>query len=84
MAAAEALAKQVKELSKEYSDVPTVTFGPFEAAVYKVDGRYRMRMIVKCVLNRRSREMFSKILAKNSAAGAKKPALAIDFNPTNL
>ncbi len=79
------LAKMLSELtSGEFSDVPTVVFGPFEASVFKVDERYRMRMVIKCVLNKRSREMFSKILAKYSAGSAKKPNLAIDFNPTNL
>ena len=83
--ATEMLAKTLQEMTaSEYSDVPTVVFGPFEATVYKVDGKCRMRMIIKCVLNSRSREMFSKILAKYSAGSAKKPVLAIDFNPTNL
>ena len=84
-AASALVAKMLREMTEgEYSDVPTVVFGPFEAAVYKVDGKCRMRLIIKCVLNAKSRELFSKILAKYSAGSAKKPALAIDFNPTNL
>lgn len=79
------LAKMLREfLSGEFSDVPTVIFGPFEAAVYKVDGKCRMRMVIKCKLNSRARELFSSILAKYSAGSAKKPALSIDINPTNL
>lgn len=75
----------------EFSDVKTVSFGPFEAPVYKVDGRCRMRMVVKCRLNRRSRGLFAKILRAFSgekAAGkgrnSKKPFLSIDFNPSTL
>ena len=83
--ASQMLAKLLREFtSGEYADVPTVVFGPFEAAVYKVDGKFRMRMVIKCILNAKSRKMFSEILAKYSSGSAKKPVLAIDFNPTNL
>ena len=78
------LAKTLADTAKEYGDVPMVVFGPFEAAVFKVDGKYRMRMVIKCVLNKKSRELFSKILAKYSGGNSKKPVLAIDFNPTNI
>ena len=75
-----------KLLKEKYTDVPQVTFGPFEAPVYKVDDRFRMRFIIKCRLNNRSRELFSEILRGFAAnfSGSKKPQLAIDFNPTNL
>lgn len=68
----------------EYSDVPTVVFGPFEAPVYKVDGKYRMRMIIKCVLNRRSRAMFAQLLHDWGQVFRQKPALSVDFNPTSI
>ncbi len=72
-----------KLISEKYRDVPTLIFGPFEAPVYKVDGRFRMRFVIKCRLNNRSRGLFSDIL-KNFPSGLKKPVLSIDFNPTNL
>ena len=71
-------------LSDKFSDVVCSVFGPFEAPVYRVDGRYRMRMVIKCRLNKRSREMFSYILNKFSQKGSGSPLLAIDLNPTNL
>ena len=79
------LANMLKELSKNaYSDVPLISFGPFEAPVYKVDNKYRMRIIVKCKLNKRTRALFSEILTRFSRSGAKGIALSIDFNPSNL
>ena len=79
------LSDMLKEaVSGEFSNVPVVLFGPFEAPVFKVDGKYRMRMVVKCVLNAKSRAMFSSILTKYGSGSAKKPILSIDFNPTNL
>jgi primosomal protein N' len=59
-------------------------FGPFEAPVYRVEEKYRMRLIVKCRLNKRSRALFSKILIRFGKDGAKSPVLGIDFNPSSL
>lgn len=71
----------------EFAHVKHIAFGPFEAPVYRVDNRYRMRMIVKCVLNRDSRALFSHLLVHytSSASGTSaKPILSIDFNPSAL
>jgi len=79
------LASKLKAaLEGDYRDVPVVTFGPFEAPVYKVENKYRMRMIVKCRLNRRSRALFSELLLDFSASGAKGLTLSVDFNPSSL
>ena len=70
----------------EYADVPIVAFGPFEAPVYRVDNVYRMRMVVKCRLNRRAREMFGQLLFffASEGRGSNKPVLSIDFNPSSI
>lgn len=74
-----------------FSDVKTVVFGPFEAPVYKVEGRCRMRLVIKCRLNKRSRELFASILrlfsgesARGRSKYGKKPYISIDFNPSSL
>ncbi len=84
--AATKLSERLRELnaSEEYKDVPLIAFGPFEAPVYRVDGRYRMRMVIKCKLNSKSRRLFSELLAEFSRVGGKAPTLSIDFNPTNI
>lgn len=79
------LSKRFTELTKsEYCDLPLVTYGPFEAPVYKVENKYRMRMVVKCRLNKRSRALFSALLKEFSKSGAKELNLSVDFNPSNL
>jgi primosomal protein N' (replication factor Y) len=79
------LTTAVKHLSQtKYNDVALQTFGPFEAPVYRVDNKYRMRMVVKCILNKRSREMFAKLLLKFSHPSSGKVTVGIDFNPGNL
>ena len=70
----------------EYRDVPVVAFGPFEAPVYRVDNVYRMRMVVKCRLNKRARAMFSDLLIQftSEGRGSNRPVLSIDFNPSSI
>lgn len=88
----QSLAKDAKVLSdtlqrmirEEYSDVPVICYGPHEAPVYKLDGKFRMRMIIKCKLNKRSRELFSKIYAEYGKRKKHEPSLSVDFNPSTL
>ena len=70
-------------LKDEGEKLPFVVFGPFEASVYKINEKYRMRMVVKCRLNQKTRAIFSSILAQfsKSERGA---ALSIDFNPMTV
>ena len=79
------LAETVKELTAgEYADVALVTFGPFEAPVYRADGKYRMRMVIKCALNRRTRAMFGALLDAFGRQKPHTPLLTVDFNPSAL
>lgn len=69
----------------QFATVPVILFGPFEAPVYRAEGRYRMRIVVKCRLNRDSRALFSFLL--DSSEGGEKTdgvLLSIDFNPSSL
>ena len=69
---------------EEFSDVQMIVFGPFESPVYKVDGKYRMRLVVKCRLNKRSRALFATILTDFSKGSRDQVTLAVDFNPSGL
>ena len=73
-----------KKVKEEFSGVKHIAFGPFEAPVYRVDNKYRMRMIVKCVLNRESRALFASLLSAYQSTSPIKPTLSIDFNPSSL
>ena len=70
----------------EFRDVPIVAFGPFEAPVYRVDNVYRMRMVVKCRLNKRARALFESVMFALAAEerGGIQPTLSIDFNPSSI
>ena len=85
MLSATQLAKTLQKLtSEDFSDVPFVCFGPFEAPVYRVEGRYRMRMVIKCRLTKRARLLFSTIQSQFAKNVQSKLTLGIDFNPSNL
>lgn len=74
----------VRMQAEEYSDVRLIVFGPFEAPVYKVDKKYRMRLVVKCRLNKRSRALFAELLGKFYKNSYNHPYFSIDFNPSSL
>ena len=75
----------LKELSEgAYTDVQLVTFGPFEAPVYRVDNRYRMRMVIKCKLTKRTLAMFSEVMCTFGQRAGRRVTLGMDFNPSNL
>ena len=68
----------LEKLRGEYGKQPFIVFGPFEAQVYKINEKYRMRMVVKCRLNRLSRSLFHELLCEFSLS--RKVTLSIDFN----
>ena len=83
--AAKALSDELSaRVAGAYSDVKIVAFGPFEAPVYRADGQYRMRMVVKCMLNKRSRALFAELLSVFQRQGNGTPLLSVDFNPSAL
>ncbi len=70
----------VKRLETEaYERIPFVVFGPFEAQVYKLNEKYRMKMVVKCRINAKSRALFRELLSE--FALKRNVSLAIDINP---
>ena len=79
------LSEKVTSLTKgEFSDLPFAIFGPFEAPIYKVENKFRMRMVIKCIANKRTRAMLSELLKYFSGSGVPSLSLSIDINPTNL
>jgi primosomal protein N' (replication factor Y) len=71
-------------LKGEYADVHTYIFGPFEAPVFKVNEKYRMRVIVKCKYGSRVRELFSGLLLEFNGKDYKNINISADVNPTNI
>ncbi|MCI8473643.1 MAG: primosomal protein N' [Clostridiales bacterium] len=84
-ASAAKLAENVKELLKgAFQDVEAVVFGPFETPIYRVQNVCRMRLVIKCRLNRRARKMIGSILAAFGKSGTKNLTISADLNPSSL
>ena len=71
-----------KKISADYGELPFVVFGPFEAQVYKLNEKYRMRMVVKCKLTSRSRALFGELLRE--FATDRGATLSVDLNPLTV
>ena len=81
---AEQLSAYIKEklVADPYKKYPFVVYGPFEAQVYKLNERFRLRMVVKCKLNKTTRGLFREILLAFS--DKKNTTIAIDLNPLSV
>ena len=81
--AASALCDAVKKrLSTDYADVQAILYGPFEERVYKTQGRYRMRCVLKLRSTRRTRELLRALLTETRLPGD--AALTVDINPASV
>jgi len=81
--ASDRLSELVKsKLEGGYKDLPFVVYGPFEAQIYKLNEKYRMRMMIKCKLTARTRRMFSEIFS--DFAEERRVILSIDLNPLTV
>ena len=69
---------------EKYPDVSLVTFGPFEAPVYRVDNKYRTRMVIKCKLNRDTLALLAELVCAFWEKGERALSLSVDLNPSNL
>ncbi len=81
-AAAELKSELLRVASERYSDLPLTAFGPFEAQVYKVSEKFRMRMVLKCRSSARLRELLRTMLlhfGKNRAV-----TLSVDIAPSSV
>jgi len=74
--------EMIARLSGEYSGLPFTVFGPFEAQVYKLNDKYRLKMVVKCRLNQRSRALFRELLML--FAKERRLTLTVDLNPLSI
>ena len=79
------LSENFKTLAEPLSEsTPIVAYGPFEAPVYKLNEKYRMRMVIKTKLTSRTRALFSELLSQFCQGGVGAVTLSVDFNPTSL
>ncbi len=82
-ASAVELSALIKEkLTGKYSELPFIVFGPFEAQIYKLNEKFRLRMVLKCRLKKEVREFFHELLLEFSKN--RKVTLSVDLNPLTV
>lgn len=75
----------LKELiAGEYKDVQMQIFGPMEAPIYKIREKMRMKIIMKCKSNKRTREMLSKLLIHAGKNSSSNVTVSLDMNPSSV
>ena len=68
----------------EYKDVQMQIFGPMEAPIYKIREKMRMKIIMKCKSNKRTREMLSKLLIHAGKNSSSNVSVSLDMNPSSV
>ncbi len=81
----------MEHINDDYGDVPLVVYGPFEAPVYRVQNVYRMRFVIKCRLNKRTRAFISRLMCEFGRVAVDKKTgkspritVSVDLNPTTV
>ena len=72
----------IAALKKREATVPAELYGPIEMQTYKVAGKYRMRLLLKCRLTREVRAMLCEFLL-GFLKDHPHITATVDFNPTN-
>ncbi len=85
-AAAVRFLKELHALAtREYTDVPMIALDPTPAAVARMAGKYRYKLLVKTVNNARMREMAARLLIQaNRLPENKAVTVYADINPAGM
>ncbi len=63
---------------------PLLVYGPFEAPVYRLDNRYRSRVIIKCRVSDMLNQVLSELMVRASIGSGKTVRASVDFNPNGV
>ena len=72
------------QMNGDYKDVKAIIFGAFPATIYKLNRSFRMRFIIKCKMNKRTKEMLALILSDIQKQTTRKVNVNIDVNPNMI
>ncbi len=83
--AAASLEEYIKATAVEfYPDVPYEMYGPFEAPVYRLNEKFRMRIVLKMRINKQSRAFIRSFYRDLTSQIYKNCTLSVDINPNSL
>lgn len=82
---AERVMEDLPGLQKQFMpDEPLLVYGPFEAPVYRVDNRCRLRVIIKCRVTDSLNQVLSELMFRAAAGTDKRVRATVDFNPNGI
>lgn len=61
-----------------------LVYGPFEAPVYRLDNRYRVRVIIKCRVSDMLNQILSELLVRAAVGSDHSVRATVDFNPNGV
>jgi primosomal protein N' (replication factor Y) len=71
-------------LKQEYVNTNALKFGPFKEGVYKINGLFRQKLVIKYRECAEIRELFSKLMTQFLALGLSDVKLEADINPCTV
>jgi len=71
-------------MNGDFNDVKAIIFGAFPANVYRVNRQFRMRFIIKCKMNKRTKAMLASALSEIQKQATRKVTVNIDVNPNMI
>lgn len=84
-ATANAVLQKLKEFGEnEYREVKMIALGPTVAAIPRMNGYYRYRILVKFRNGRPARRMFGELLTAFAATSRRSATVSMDINPESV
>lgn len=72
------------ELKGKYPDTVALKFGPFKEGIYKINGQFRQKLVVKYRERAEVRELFSCLMTEFLSLGLENVRLEADINPCTV
>ncbi len=80
---AEEFTRELDRMGKNDPHAKLLLYGPFEASIYKMKNKYRLRTVVKFKNNRHARALFAEMLCTFGKKAQGKITLGVDINPSS-
>ena len=73
-----------QSLADNFRDVAMIIFGPLEPYLYKLNDKFRLRYVLKCKNNRRTRDLLRSLTDLLNSKAYKMIAVSVDINPSGM
>ncbi len=71
-------------LKEKYPEIVALKFGPFKEGIYKINGLFRQKLVIKYRECAEIRELFSNLMTQFLSLGLENVKLEADINPLTV